>query len=97
MCIRDRDLLFTGLFKGLTWYGSDNVITLADQGPVVTQYPVSGAPAIPIPADANLQTITASYGQPLIAALSKGQMVADDSLVGAWMPIDGGTAPAYPG
>jgi len=88
-------------FNGLGWYGPDNVITLAGPGPAVTEYPVSGGTPTPIPADSDIQTvqtITASYGQPLIAGLPKGQMVADNSLTGSWLPIQGvGSAPAYPG
>jgi hypothetical protein len=88
------------MFTGLAWYGPDDVITLADPGPAVTEYPVSGGTPAPIPADSDspIQTITASYGQPLIADLSKGDMVANASLTGSWMPVDGaGSAPAYPG
>jgi hypothetical protein len=95
-----QDLPVTGFFTpgGLTWYGSDSVITLTDEGPAVTEYPVSGASATPIPADTDLQSITASFDHPLIAGLPDGHMVAlATSLQGAWMPIDGGTAPAYPG
>ena len=94
-----QDSPVSGFFTpgGLTWYGSDSVITLTDEGPAVTEYPVSGAPYTPIPADTDLQSITASYNHPLIASLPHGQMVEDVSLQGAWMPIDGGTAPAYPG
>ena len=46
-------------------------------GPAVTEYPVSGAPYTPIPADTDLQSITASYNHPLIASLPHGQMVED--------------------
>jgi hypothetical protein len=91
------DVPSNGLFTGLTWYGSDDVITLTDLGPTVTEYPVSGNGTTLIPADSDLQSITASYNHPLIASLPHGQMVEDVSLQGAWMPIDGGTAPAYPG
>jgi hypothetical protein len=87
----------SGLFTGLTWYGPDSVITLTDAGPVVTEYPVSGAPATPIPADTGLESITASYGHPLIAAQPHGQMVELAGLEGAWTGIDGGYAPVYPG
>jgi hypothetical protein len=92
-----KDFPVSGLFTGLSWYGADSVITLTDEGPAVTDYPVSGAAATPIPAETDLQSITASYGHPLIASLPNGHMVADNSLQGAWVPIDGGTAPAYPG
>jgi hypothetical protein len=84
---------------GLAWYGADSVITLTDVGPAVTEYPVSGASATPIPADTDLQSITVGYNHPLIASLPRGQMVelTGANLNGAWMRIDGGTAPAYPG
>lgn len=92
-----QDLPVSGLFTGLNWYGADSVITLTDAGPAVTEYPVSGASATPIPADTDLQSITASWQHPLIASLPHGQLVEDNSLTGAWMLIDGGSAPAYPG
>ena len=50
-----------------------------------------------------MQTITASFGQPLIAGLTNGSMEADASLTGSWMAINDGDAPAngssptYPG
>ena len=46
----------------LTWYGPDDVIALADPGPAVTEYPVSGGTPTSIPADAGMQSITASSG-----------------------------------
>ena len=91
-------------FTALTWYDPDNVIALAEPGPSVTEYPVSGGTPAPIQAEPGMQTITAgSHGQPLIAGLGNGQMVADASLTGSWMPVnDGdtpasGQSPAYPG
>jgi lipoprotein LpqB-like beta-propeller protein/sporulation and spore germination protein len=91
-----EDLPVSGLFTGLTWYGPDDVITLTD-APAVTEYPVSGAPYTAIPADTDLSSITAGYGQPLIASLPGGRIVENVSLEGAWMPIDGGYGPTYPG
>lgn len=91
-----EDLPVSGLFTGLAWYGPDDVITLTD-APAVTEYPVSGAPYTAIPADTDLSSITAGYQQPLIASLPDGRIVANVSLQGAWLPIDGGYAPAYPG
>jgi hypothetical protein len=50
-----------------------------------------------------MQTITASWGQPLIAGFPKGRMMSDAGLTGSWMPIsDGdtpadGSSPTYPG
>jgi hypothetical protein len=86
-------------FSGLTWYGPDNVITLAQPGsaPVATEYPVSGGNPTSIPVEPGMETITASYGNLLIAGLTDGTLVADNSLTGAWMPLGPGTAPAYPG
>ncbi len=69
----------------------------------MTEYPVSGAASQPIQAVADMQTITASYQQPLIAGLSNGRMESDASLTGSWMAINDGDAPAngssptYPG
>lgn len=83
---------------GLTWYGSDDVITLATPGPAVTEYPVSGGAPTPIPSYPGMKTITASSKQPLIASVPGGQMVADPSLTGSWMTLDGsGSPPVYPG
>ncbi len=84
-------------FTGLTWYGPDNVITLAGPGPVATEYPVSGGTPTPVPVDPGMQSITASYGNLLIAGVPKGRMASDPSLTSAWMPLANGYAPAYPG
>jgi hypothetical protein len=84
-------------FSGLTWYGPDNVITLALQGPAATEYPVSGGSSTPIPVEPGMKTITASLGNLLIAGLTDGSIVADNSLFGAWMTLGNGVAPAYPG
>lgn len=90
-------------FTALAWYGPNNVITLATPGPAVTEYPVSGGNPTSIPTDSDMQTIAASYGQPLIAGLPERQMATDASLTGAWTTInDGdtpakGTSPTYPG
>jgi lipoprotein LpqB-like beta-propeller protein len=91
-------------FLALTWYGPDDVIALADLGPSVTEYPVSGATPTPIQAEPGMQTITASYGQPLIAGLPNGRMAADACLTCSWMPVSNdddtpadGSSPTYPG
>ena len=90
------------LFKAIAWYGPGNVIALATPGPAVTEYPVSGGTPFPIPTDSDMQTIAASYQQPLIAGLSTG-LASDASTTGSWMQVtDNGTpvngsAPAYPG
>jgi hypothetical protein len=86
-------------FTGLTWYGQDYVITLADPGPapVATEYPVSGGSPVSIPVEPGMQSITASFGNQLVADLPKGHMVADPSTTGVWAPLGGGSLPIYPG
>jgi Lipoprotein LpqB beta-propeller domain/Sporulation and spore germination len=90
-------------FTSLTWYGPDNVITLATPGPSVTEYPVSGATPTPLQAEPGMQTITASAGHPLIAGLPHGRMAFDPGLLGSWTTINNGDTPAdgssptYPG
>jgi hypothetical protein len=44
-----------------------------------------------------METITASSGNLLVAGLPNGHLVADTNLLGAWMPLGLGAAPAYPG
>jgi hypothetical protein len=91
------------IFTALTWYGPDNVITLATPGPAVTEYPVSGGTPTSLQADPAMETITASSGEPLIAGLRKGGIKSDAGLAGSWLPVnDGatpavGSAPTYPG
>jgi hypothetical protein len=84
-------------FSGLAWYGPDNVIATATPGPVATEYSVSGGTPTPIPVEPGMQTITASYGNPLLAGMPDGSIVADVSLTGAWATLGKGVAPAYPG
>lgn len=92
-------------FTALSWYGAGDVITLATPGPVVTEYPVSGGTPTPISSDPGMQTITASFGQPLIAGgLPKEQMASDASPTGSWLPLTdnndvpvNGSSPTYPG
>jgi hypothetical protein len=91
------------IFTALTWYGPDYVITLATPGPAVTEYPISGGTPTPLQADPEMETITASSGEPLIAGLRKGGIKADASLQGSWLPVNNGatpadgTSPTYPG
>ncbi len=84
-------------FTGLTWYGPDNVITLAKPGPAATEYSVSGGNPTSIPVEPGMRTITGSMGNLLIAGLTDGSIVADASLTGAWMRLGSGVAPTYPG
>ncbi len=85
-------------FTSLTWYGPDNVIALRDPGPELTEYPVNGGSSTSIPAQPHMSWITASLGNPLIASLPRGAMVADTSLSGSWTPVQGtGISAVYPG
>ena len=85
-------------FTSLTWYGPDNVIALRDPGPELTEYPVNGGSSTSIPAQPRMSWITASLGNPLIASLPGGAMVADTSLSGSWTPVQGtGISAVYPG
>ena len=86
-------------FEAVTWYGPDDVITLANPGPTpsVTEYPVNGGNSTPIPGTPDMQSISASPGNALIAGLSGGHMAADASLTGSWTPIGPGSTPTYPG
>lgn len=83
-------------FTALSWYGPDNVITLAQPGPAATEYSVSGGNPTPIPVEPGMNTITASPGNLLIAGLTDGSIVADTNLFGAWMTLGYGAAPVYP-
>jgi hypothetical protein len=71
--------------------------------PTVTEYPVTGGTPTTLQAVPHMDTIAASYGEPLIAGLSKGRMWFDASLTGSWTQIsDGntptnGSSPTYPG
>jgi hypothetical protein len=85
-------------FSAVTWYGPDNVITLGAPGAALTEYPVDGGSSTSIPSESYIQSITASWGSPLVAGLRKDQMAADPSLTGSWMPVKGtGISPVYPG
>jgi hypothetical protein len=92
-------------FTALTWYGPDYVIALASAGPSasVTEYPIGGAAPVAVQAEDGMQTITASWGQPLIAGLQNGHIVTDPNATGSWTPLNDGDTPAtgsvptYPG
>jgi hypothetical protein len=84
-------------FTGVTWYGSDNVITLAAPGPVATEYPVSGGGPTPIPVDQGMLSITASWKNLLVTGLGTGSVATNTSTSAAWTWLDAGSAPAYPG
>jgi hypothetical protein len=86
-------------FQSVTWYGPDNVITLAASasGPALTEYPVNGGTATTIPSQQDIVSITASYGGALIAGAKRGVLRADASISGSWTSIGSGMTPAYPG
>jgi len=85
-------------FTSVTWYGPDNVIALREPGPELTEYPVDGGSSTSIPAQPHMRSITASLGNPLIVGLPRGAMVADNSLSGSWMTVQGtGISAVYPG
>ena len=88
----------------VTWYGTDNVITLGTPGPVLTEYAVNGGGSTSIPPAPGAATVTASSGWPLIAGVAKDGMWSDASQTGAWGPISNansvplkGVSPVYPG
>jgi hypothetical protein len=87
-------------FQSVTWYGPDNVITLAESasGPVLTEDPVNGGTVTRIPpSQEDIVSIAASYGSTLIAAAKGGILLSDASTSGSWVTIGTGVAPAYPG
>jgi hypothetical protein len=88
-----------GGFQSVTWYGPDNVITLAKSAsePTLTEYPVNGGTATKILSQDGIKSIAASYGSALIAATGGGVLLSDPSTSGSWATIGNGLAPAYPG
>jgi hypothetical protein len=92
-----QESLAGGAFTALTWYGHNDVITLANPGPTVTEYPASGGAATSISTSSGLQAISASLGQPLLGSLAKRHLVSDASLTGSWMFLSNGSSPTYPG
>ena len=84
-------------FTGVSWYGPDNVITLA-QGPVAREYPVNGGTTQPITVQPDMHTISASWQNVLVASLLKNQIGVDVNLTGSWTTLSAaGSAPTYPG
>jgi hypothetical protein len=89
--------LNAAMFTGLTWYGSDNVITLANPGPVATEYPVSGGTPTPIAVDEGMTSISATWKNVLVAGLGIKGLATDTGTSAAWTAVpDTQTAAAYP-
>jgi Lipoprotein LpqB beta-propeller domain/Sporulation and spore germination len=93
----DAAPLGASTFTGLTWYGSDNVIALADPGPVVTEYPVTGGTPTPLPVDDGMKSITASWNNQLVTGLANGKLAVDKKTTTSWTTLGTGSSPAYPG
>jgi hypothetical protein len=88
----------TAGFTALTWYGPDNVITLANPGSTLTEYPVNGGSSTSQMLDQSVDSIAASSGESLIAGVAKGGILQALTLTGAWTPVPfKGFSPTYPG
>ena len=86
-------------FESVSWYGSNDVITLSGPNQALTEYPVNGGSSTAIPSPAHIASITASDNSPLIAGLAKGG-VTRASLTGVWPSVPvvkSGFTPVYPG
>lgn len=86
-------------FESVSWYGSNDVITLSAPNQALTEYPVNGGSSTALPSPAHIASITASYLYPLIAGLGKGGVTAAP-ITGVWplAPIiKSGFTPVYPG
>jgi hypothetical protein len=84
-------------FTGLSWYGPDHVITLATPGPAVTEYLVSGGSTTSLPVDPGMESVSASWSSPLLAAVGGVRIAANASLSGSWTALGRGSVPVYPG
>jgi len=91
-------------FDQVTWYGYANVFTLGGPGYTVTEYPVNGGTPTSQMLSQNVQSITASQGQALIAGVAHNEMIETSNLTGAWATIATnagtpvkGNSPTYPG
>ena len=86
-------------FTAVTWYGSNNVITLSGSGTTLTEYPVNGGTSTSQLLDQPVNSITASSGQPIIAGVAKGGAIQQaPTLTGAWTAVPAkGISPTYPG
>jgi hypothetical protein len=86
-------------FESVSWYGSNDVITLSGPNQTLTEYPVNGGSSTTMPSPAHIASITASFNSPLIAGLAKGG-VTTANITGVWPAtpvIENGLTPVYPG
>jgi hypothetical protein len=91
-------------FDQVTWYGYENVITLGGPGYTLTEYPVNGGTPTSQMLSQNVESITASQGQALIAGVARNELIEASNLTGAWATIATstgtpvkGNSPTYPG
>jgi hypothetical protein len=90
-----------GAFTALSWYGAGYVVALGEPGGTLTEYPVNGGTATPIPGPSSgVQWVTASgekkYGG-VIASVSDGSMLLLNPSGGeSTVPVTG-QWPAFPG
>lgn len=84
-----------GAFRSLSWYGTDNVWAL-DQDGTLTEYPVNGGTSTTIQGKAGIRSITARWRAGVIAGVGD-TMFIDPSATGVWNAVGAGLSPAYPG
>jgi hypothetical protein len=85
-----------GAFRSLSWYGTDDVFALAQDGTALTEYPVNGGTQATIQGKAGTQSITARMGGGVIAGVGD-TMFIDPGATGVWTAVGAGLSPAYPG
>jgi hypothetical protein len=84
-----------GAFRSLSWYGTDNVVAL-DQDGTLTEYPVNGGTSTTILSKAGTRSITARWRAGVIAGVGDTLFI-DPNATGVWNPVGAGLSPAYPG
>jgi hypothetical protein len=87
----------SGAFTSLSWYGTDDVVALGDNGSTVTDYPVNGGTATTMQGPQGVTTsISANATWGLVAA-GHGTVSTAASLSSAWESLRSGLSPAFPG
>jgi hypothetical protein len=87
------------MFESVSWYGSNDVITLSAPDQALTEYPVNSGSSTAVPSPVHIASITTSDGYPLIAGLVRGGVTAA-TITGVWPSapiIKSGFTPVYPG